>query len=298
MKALFVNYPEPACGVHQFGVNLAAILKGSNRIDWYYAQPQTREELHTEGYDVVVYNWIDGQGGFLCTAPFPDVKCKQMLVYHDGIVSGAFDAALFSDPTMPPRDRWHSMGRPLPQWTPQPAKQRDEPVIGVHGFRGAQADRVVAQVLKDFKSAHIRLLLPFSHYCDPHGIEALSMAEKCRMAASWTNVTLDISHQFLGQDQMLQWLSDNDLNCYIRDPATHWRGVSSAPDAALAVRRPIAVNLCNAFRHLHFTEPSICVEHSSLSHILAMGTKPLEPLYEQWSAENVCKQVDDAILGL
>jgi hypothetical protein len=102
----------------------------------------------------------------------------------------------------------------------------------------------------------------------------------------------------LAQAQLLEWLRENDLNCYLRDPAWNWRGVASAPDCALAVRRPLAVNKCNAFRHLHGLTPSICVEDQSLSQIIGNGLSPLVPLYKQFAPEIVQRQVEDVLASV
>lgn len=298
MRALFINLGMNACGVSEFGRRLFHILLPSDRVEWCYHEPASAAECSMPGYDVVVYNWIDGQGGFLAGAPFLEVKSKQVLVYHDGHCATGFDAVLFADPDKPAEGKWHPFGRPIPDRCYSLGKGTRTPVIGVHGFRGAQADWVVEQVLKEFEHAAVRLLLPFSHYCDPSGAEARGMADDCARMVAGTGVGLEVRHELLREDKLLEWLSDNDINCYMRDPAHNWAGVSSAPDCALAVRRPIAVNKCNAFRHLHHCDPSICVEDSSLRTIMRHGVQPLLPLYERWAQHNVRAQVDDIILAL
>lgn len=302
MNCLLVNYPEPACGVAQFGRNLWAILKDSSSVRWSYADPQTVGELRSVTSmpepDVILYNWQGGQHGFLVDAPFPWLSAKQFLVYHDlDINESKWDGILFSDPTLTPRKNWHSIGRPLPQFSKRPntAAGGHFPIIGCNGFIGAFADQVVHKVVQEFEYAKIRLSLPFAKYGDANGSQALAMAERCRsMVVNNPGIKLEISHEFMPLEQLLHWLNQNDINCYIRPPAP-WRGVSSAPDAAIACGKPLAVNRCQAFRHLHNLSPSICVEDSSLLEIMANGVSPLAKLYADWSPENIRKQVEDAI---
>lgn len=303
MKALLVNLPEQACGVAVFGRNLYQVLKPSQRVGWHLceasSEAQFRQTVDSLKPDVILYNWQPGQGGYLAQAPFPGLGCKQALSYHDLTVAESYwDAILFADPTMYPYNNWHPIGRPLPQFKYWPTNENKILTVGCYGFMGGWSRHVVAQVIKEFEFARVRLNLPFATYGDADGGIARHTADMCGMMVMGTGVTLEISHDFLPQPQLLDWLSQNDINCFLRDTNTGWRGVSSAPDAALAVRRPIAVNRCSAFRHLHSTNPSICIEDSSLTDIVRQGLNPLIPLYQAWAPEVVREQVESVILGL
>ena len=109
---------------------------------------------------------------------------------------------------------------------------------------------------------------------------------------------MEVCHDFLSTYNLLRWLRQNDLNVYMRDLPPTWRGVSSVLDPALAARRPIAVNLCTAFRHVHNLNPSICAEHNSLPTILENGIRPLEPIYQEYAPHRVRAQVEDVVCGL
>lgn len=302
MRALFVNSTVKECGVYQYGENLFNVLIGHSGISWMYSQCKDLDELryavaaHTP--DLIVYNWQSGIGGYMLGAPFTDIKVKQVLVYHDNDVDESrWDAFLFSDPTMTPRPKWFPIGRPLPS----PAARALMPKlvrIGVHGFVGAQANIVLGQVIKEFEYAEVRLHLPVSPFCDDHGNICGAMAGQCRDMVNGTGIRLNISHDFKPPEELKAWLAENVINCYFRDPAHHWRGVSSALDMALAARRPIAINKSSAFRHMHSASPSICIEDRSLHDIISTGLAPLVPFYEQWSPEAIAKQVDNALLAL
>ncbi len=302
MNCLFVNYPEPACGVSQFGRNLWAILKDSTRVQWKYCEPTTIGELRTftsmPEPDCLLINWQSGQGGFLADAPFSWLGAKQYLVYHDNDINeNSWSGILFSDPVMTPRGKWHPIGRPLPEYKGSNTPG-DGLVIGVHGFIGAWADQVVHKVMQEFESATIRLNLPYATYGDADGSAARSMADRCRNMVNNSGITLEVSHNFLPIGQLLDWLAANTINVYIRPTNMNWRGVSSAPDSAIAVKRPLAVNRCNAFRHLHNLSPSICVEDSSLMDIIGYGLSPTTKLRADWSPENIRRQVEDVLLRL
>lgn len=303
---LFCNTTQPACGVYQYGRNLCAALRGSSHFNYVYAELNSGEMLGeaVASHDpvAVIYNWHPDQGGWMKHAPFAFKGVKQLLIYHDWDHDvSRFDAVLFSDPTMPDHDNWHSIPRPLPAFDANigTVAVNEKVTIGVHGFFGATGDLVVARVMKEFDEALIRLHLPFAHYGDRDGATAKRIAETCRaMVVSKPGITLEIDHEWMSDGQLLDWLARNDLNCYLRDVSGKWLGVSSALDAALAVRKPIAVNKCEGFRHVFGCDPSICVEDRSLKEILATGTAPLLNLYASNRRERLVAEVDEIINGL
>lgn len=311
MKCLFVNgSSEPQCGVNQFGKNLYAILKDSENIQWHYHEALTVEDLQSvvamHEPSCLLVNWQSGQGGVLSGAPFAFLNRPQYLCYHDNDINeNAWDGILFSDPTMTPRGKWHSIGRPLPEYKGQSFSEmanspipNPELIIGVNGFIGAFADQVVHKALQEVEYGTVRLLLPYATYGDADGSQARTMANRCRNMVNNSGITLEISHEFLPQPKLLEWLAGNTINVYIRPTNMNWRGVSSAPDSAIAVKRPIAVNKCNAFRHLFDCTPSICVEDNSLMEIIGNGLSPTLPLANKWSPENVRADVERVLMSV
>lgn len=298
---LFVNTTEEVCGVHQYGRALYSLLKGKGKHRFEYVVPNNREHLdlivwgHTP--DAIIYNWHPLIGGFL-SGGCPDIPgVKQVIVYHDDWgLEEQFDAILFSDPTQMNRGKWHFIGRPIPKWKIVEKKPSSPITIGLHGFNGGWSVYMVHQICKQFKEARIRLHLPASPFVDPEGIHAKLMACECQQEIrDHKGITMEIQHTFLrDMEHLLAWLSQNDMNVYIRD-VRHWTGVSSATDAALAVGRPIAINACNAFRHLFKAVPSIRIEERSLKEIYESGTEPLQPFLRQWTPEVIRHQVENMI---
>ena len=308
---LFLNTEVPHCGVHQYGRTLFSILEKSINYRFVYREAgdflDFRESVNAENPAATIFNWYPDIGGWQKDGPF-DFSGKQLYIYHDWQVprESEWDAILFSDPTFVNHDNWHRIPRPIPLLTrgatvedaPSPSAG---PVIGVHGFYGAYGEHVVKLVMENFAKARVRMHLPYAHYGDTKGETARMVAAKClAMANEQPGIVLEISHHWMTMDQLLVWLSNNDINCYIRDTETPWRGVSSALDAALGSYRPIAVNRCPGFRHVHHCKPSICIEDRTLSQILATGTDPLLPLFFQNRHPLLVETVEeilDRILG-
>jgi hypothetical protein len=306
MKALFIQNPVKNCGVFSYGHNLYQILHDSTAMEWHYCEPETIEQLTASESnvkpDVMVYNYSSLIGGVLLGAPFP-FRSKQVLVFHDCHVDESkWDLILFSDPRMTEQGKWKKIGRPIPAYRPVGShrvhKDFPKPIVGVHGFIGAWSDQVVHRVLKEFEFATVRLSLPYARYGDSDGAAARTMADRCKNMVKGSGVRLDVSHEFIPQQELIEWLHANDLNCYIRPADTPWRGVSSAPDMALAAMRPLAINRCAAFRHLFDLKPSICIEDNSLFDIIGNGLGPTVPLKVQWSPETIRNEVEATIASV
>lgn len=320
---LFCNSIEPQCGVYQYGRNLFAALQDWSeyramraepelRLHYKYLQPQSAEEVMEECAKAqavaILYNWHPDMGGWMKEAPFDSLKpAKQLLIYHDWEPDTArFDAVLFSDPTMERREHWYSIGRPLPhrfpKWPDKPiglATVLACPVVGVHGFFGATADLVVKQVLQEFEKATIRLHAPFAHFGDREGKTALELVGQCReLLKDKPDIQFSVTHEWKSADELLDWLHDNDVNCYFRDKSAKWRGVSSALDAAVAAGKPVAINQCDGFRHLFGCQPSICIEDRTLKEIITTGTEPLKPFAIANDGMNVGEKVEAILLNL
>jgi len=73
------------------------------------------------------------------------------------------------------------------------------------------------------------------------------------------NVKLEISHEFLSQNQILIFLAQHRQRFSVRRPKRRARHFERATDLALAVKRPVAVSASQMFRHFPH-QPEICVK--------------------------------------
>jgi hypothetical protein len=95
-------------------------------------------------------------------------------------------------------------------------------------------------------------------------------------------------------EQMVAWLSENDVNCYFYHDTNDF-GVASAPDYAIAARRPIAVKQTSQLRYVWQNVPESIIDNSSLKQIIAQGFAPFELLYNKMKVEHVVKEIDHAV---
>ena len=173
------------------------------------------------------------------------------------------------------------------------------PTIGSFGFglEGKGFERVIETVQREFDHAHIRLHIPFSPIMDPTGSFAAETRRRCEQLINKPGIRLSLSHEFLDQSQMLEFLAGNTLNAFFYDQYRN-RGLSSSTDYALAVGRPVALTRSEMFRHFSAAGVDVYMEETSLHQIMARGFAPLEPLQRLWSEENLARDYEKAVSRL
>lgn len=168
------------------------------------------------------------------------------------------------------------------------------PIIGFQGFgfRHKGIDRLARQIQHEFDEAIFRLHIPFSYFMDPNGNEARERVMEVKQIITKPGIKIEVSHDFLSDEKIVEWLSRNTINCYFYDYLPGF-GIASSPDYAIASRKPIAINNSRMFINLHDLTPSIEIEKTSLKQIIQNGIKPLIPLYEKYKHENVVKDYEN-----
>src|ERR1700734_2237589 len=118
-NVLFVNHKVKQCGVYQYGLRSANILKGSTKYNYTYAEIENQTELGTvinaHNPIAIVYNWHPATMGWLGRNGlnmYPHIK--RFGLYHEGNVpSDIFHYILFVDSTHTDTSTTFAMHRPL-----------------------------------------------------------------------------------------------------------------------------------------------------------------------------------------
>lgn len=292
---LFVNHRQKTCGVHQFGHRLFSPALKSQRYACYYIDIDNVDEFYywRDYLDpkIVVYNYYNG-----ATMPWmsPHVvneqrqRFKQLCVFHEvNIWHMGFDALIHQDPTNTDT-KFINISRPIPDYEPV-HWHCDIPVIGSFGFGlgGKGFTRIVDYVKRDFDRAIIRFNIPFAAFGDNEGVGARNWAASCREhLGDAANIQLKITHDLLPENDLLDWLAMNTLNCFLYD-TNHGRGISGTLDYALAANKPIAITRSEQFRHFWTLNESCNIENRNLRDIIAQGTENLAFFREKWGNKAV-----------
>lgn len=297
---LFINHPEKECGVHQFGENVFSAIRGSKRFDFVYAEcsneGQLKECIRQYNPVAVIYNYYGSTMPWLSPRITRSIPLPHIGVLHEVTqerVNTAnktlFDFHIAPDPTvLLTNPIVFKTGRLIPAYTDThipPAV----PTIGSFGFgtKGKGYSRIIETVQDEFDEAVIRLNIPFARFGDADGHGAKAYADECRQQIRKPGIQLAITHDFLSQEQVLDFLAANSVNCFFYEENKN-RGISSVIDLALAVNKPIAITKSNMFRHVVHTEPSICIEDSTLRAIMEHGAGVLASYKKEWTSAHLC----------
>jgi SAM-dependent methyltransferase len=297
-KVLYINNKQKKCGVYEFGRLVGGAVVQSKKHCFLYFECDSWDEYlevyNREKPNVVFYNyisltmpWIVGKKHLLEAIQLGMVH-EVYQEFADLLDDTLFDYHVAADPTLILRNPLvYKTGRLVPPYAANPPLNK-VPTVGSFGFatNGKGFERILDEVQNEFDQAHLRFSISYSTYLDQDGALARSLAESLKKRLTKEGVTLSVAHDHLEEQELLDFLAGNDLNAFFYDYQMG-RGISSAIDWALAVKRPIAVTKSSMFRHLATVYPSIFIEDRSVREIMDDQGHQLEELRQEWSKENL-----------
>ena len=274
---LLLNHSQQRCGVYQLGKRVACLTHTT------YQEIESPEQftaaVGTNAWRAVVINYHPGTMPWLTPELVRRVSpAPAIAILHDYVPNQGFDAFLCLGDRYDHNPRIYGLPRPLPTYATKPTTNHDVPIIGSFGlgFHGKGFSRLVRLVADQLPAAKVRLhIVPADFHHGPGYAERTihELRAEC-LAAVRPGVEIEFSHDLLPEPALLDFLSGNDMNCFLYDDRGSI-GISSTVDYALAVRRPLAVTRSSLFRHLPDT---CCVEYHTLPELLTGGISHLEPL--------------------
>ena len=300
-KILFLNHKEARCGVYQYGYRVANIIKHSTEYDFIYHEVDSLPEYYGLVNAIqpsgIIYNHHQLTMSWLTNNEINNQPGIKHYKLHHESYSPNFNYIITQDPTVQSANNLFSTPRPLFNFTTDDKDLGNIPIIGSFGFgfQNKGFARLCEVVNTQFDNAIINLQITFAFFGDKNGEMAQMVSNQCRSKITKPGIKLNISHDFLTNDEILMFLSLNTINVFLYDEMPADRGISSVIDYALSVKRPIAITKTHMFRHIYNTEPSICVENNSLQNIIDNGCEILNQYRDLWSTNNLIKTYDDII---
>ncbi len=300
----FVNHKAHQCGVYQYGKRIADILKNSKNCYFHYVESDSAQEFANQYNNFkpngIIYNfhyltmkWLDTN----LREQIKNHEVFQVSIFHDHVLAG-FDYYIPVDPNFEESKISFQSPRPLFEYENKfPLSQI--PIINCFGFGfGNKGQIKLAQLVNyEFDEAILNFHIPASHFCDAQGMQAQAIANLCQRAITKKGIQLHLSHRFMPENELLDFLAKGSLNAFLYDEL-NLGGCASTIDYALSVKRPIAITKSHMFRHIRDAKPSICVEDRSLKEIMASGFTPLEPFYEKWKPSNLIRSYENIVKKL
>lgn len=313
IKILLINNSVRPCGIQQWGERVQRVFENSEKYTFAYREVSSEEDivsaLEEVNPNMALYNYNPMTMPYLkgdTTKKFRHIKHVAMI--HEGY-SCISDTEIFgyyihlvSDLEIAPENKrrvYNTDVRYLLDYSGKYPKNR-VPTIGGFGFGfpSKRFDYIVETVNNEFERANIRFHIARSIYGDPDGNLTEIEMDKCRAKITKPGILLQVSNAFLSDDQVLEFLAGNDINCFFYD-SSKTDGIAGSTDLALSVKRPIAVTHVPMFSHLYKMVPSICIDNSSIKEIMNRGIGELLPIYDRFSNKNFnaeFEKIFDAIM--
>jgi len=307
MNIFIINHSVENCGVYQYGKRFGNIASNSKKHNFMYYEMDSQNDLvleyATHRPEVIIYNYLSGTMPWVTedlVQRYRELGVKQYLIVHNVGYATFFDAYLHQHPYYEHVDANNfALARPLFDYQPPEIKKSDD-VLHVgsfgFGFRVKYFDQICKIVNEQlsYRKVQINLHLTSSHFC-PNANDIASIKQDCLNSITHDNIKLNMTHDFLTDDDMLNFLYKNDLNIFFYQNYGGYNGISSTVDYALSVKKPLAICKSNMFAHIWDVQPSICVENNSLLNIINNGFSPLEEKYNSWTNEKFIHTLETII---
>jgi hypothetical protein len=258
-----------------------------------YFELKKEDPAIPSGYDFYLFNYHFSTTGWLDTKSIrklPGLKgtiVLEILPNDPFVYCSPFDFDFYCvlDPSMTFKNKKvFAFPRPLDEYKGTLSRRENTiPVIGSFGFatRGKGFEHVVEAVNKEFDKAIIRINIPHGTYTDPSHGYARELASQCRALAN-PGIDIVITHDFMTKNDLIQWCSENTLNCFLYD--RNMPGLAATTDQAITSERPLAISQNPTFRHiLKYLAP---YPQRTLKEAIHSSAVEVKRMKKEWSSEH------------
>jgi len=295
MNVAFINHTQKQCGVYQYGKRVSDILKTDDRYSLEYIECDSYGEfssqINDKHFSHIIYNWHPSTMSWLnieITNSFKD-NSKQLIVYHETSLPThlSVDGLIMTDLSENKELKRFSLPRPIYE-IDLPNVKNEKIKIGSFGFgfNNKGFERICDVINKNFDNAIIHLHITNAFFGDKNKTISNGVIDRCKSLMNGKTNELIITTDFLDNQDILNFLNENDVNIFLYDNMPG-RGLSSVIDYAVSVNTPLIVNNSNMFRHLLSDRPSISIDNDDIKSIIGRGKKDLVYFRDKWSNLNL-----------
>jgi hypothetical protein len=313
-KVIFINHSKKQCGVYQYGLRVYNILKKCDTINYIYKEVSNLDEYYSyinenNDYSTIIYNYHVATLYWLNRDNIQK-KTKNIAILHE-CQNNMFDITYDIDPNINDTTTNFSIPRPifenineLTENITYSSKLSEEfinyrkdniPIFSSFGFgfdfKGF--DKIVKIINEKYDNAIIKLVIPVADFDNNKESTVNEAKNRCLQNNIKPNIKLMISHEFLSNEEILKFLSQSTLNIFLYDKL-EGRGISSAIDYALSVKKPLAISDSCMFRNIYSDE--ICLYKTPINKIIDNSVKYCEKFLVQYSNINLINKLKKIIL--
>jgi hypothetical protein len=274
---LFVTHKAVRCGIAQYGFDTVRELQKSKKYNVIHARVESKLELDEEmkkavkvdamiwNYPVQLRAWADENN------PKNRNQIPTALINHDSStqsgIDGSYRSPYFSDfiyfnPNLISTKSFvHVIPRLVKKFNIKGRVFEPTmfPIVGTFGFATTVKKlKMFCDTVKDnFQGAVIRVHMAPNDVVDPTGYSSNQFMDI--ISENLPEGFLVVrSSVYKSTEEMVQWLSENDLNVFFYEAGQ--LGLSSSLDYAISAGKPIALNQVPAFDYLKDRHPSPFIE--------------------------------------
>ena len=260
-KGIFYNSKQSLCSICESGKMCYDALKHSGNFTLDYSE----ETQLDNSYDFAIFNhhytvnnWINKQ--IIKQFNKPTFCIVTEITFGSnpiGLSPDYFDHYIVLDSSITETTNIHPFGRPIEDYLLTNNEINNEiPIIGSFGFAtpGKEWHKIVECVQNDFDNATIRFNIPQGTHVSNHTHFSLlnEIKHKCLSILKKPGIRLKITNDNLSKDDLIDWCSQNTINCffYFREHL-YKAGLSAVTDQAISSGRPLLITKDCTFRHIH-----------------------------------------------
>jgi hypothetical protein len=277
MNVLFLNHKKKQCGVYQYGLRIYNILKLTKDINYEYYELDCVEEYNyitsKNNYYAIIYNYHVATMSWLNKNNIRK-DILSVAIPHEISVS-FFNITCDIDPDAVETNIHYPLPRPIFENIEEIlsninySSEENKNFINLHtnenlhifgsfgfGFEFKGFDKIVKLINDNYDDAVIKFIIPTADFCNSSNENNKNLSSKCLSLNIKPGIKLLISHAFFSNEEILKFLSLNTMNIFLYDKLDG-RGISSAIDYAISVKKPIGISDSYMFRNIYSNEVSI-----------------------------------------
>jgi hypothetical protein len=257
-KILYVNHSiAKTCGVYDLGLRHFLSIRNIPEYKVTYTELNSLKEYFEmcdlRKPDAVIFNYMPITCQWL-NESINQYKCTKICVPHlfiknnlTSFKNDLFDYYIILDKNSTEDETCFRTNRPLTVFDNKNISKNTVPKIGSFGFAFTHKffNRVVAHVNESFDKAEINIHMSKAHFnaVDETG----SLTRLCFNEITKPGIRLNVHTEFLKEEDVVQELNKNDINCLFYESHTNL-GISASLDYLISAQKPILITGSEMFR--------------------------------------------------